>query len=148
MMFSMKRWTLLALAAGILAVGCNGGSSTPEGETPNTTNPATTAQDSTEAAAATGTTVAYAQVQEILTKNCVGCHGEKKPQDGVNLTNYEAVMKGGEHGAIVKPGNPTESELIEVMRGAEGHKLMPPAGALPDDQIKIIEDWIAAGAKA
>ncbi|RYG31321.1 hypothetical protein EON81_23160 [bacterium] len=86
--------------------------------------------------------VAYAQVQPILTSKCAGCHGAVDPKDGVKLTDYAGVVK------IVKPGDPASSKLIQVMKGGEGHKRMPPMGEpVPATDIKVVEDWIQGGAK-
>ncbi len=88
----------------------------------------------------------YMAVQEVFTKNCMPCHAAAKPKAGINLTNYAGVIKGGREGAIVTPGHADGSKIIMAMHG-KGAKQMPPAGALPADTIKIVEDWINAGAK-
>jgi mono/diheme cytochrome c family protein len=123
---------VLSFALFAVALGCKGGdTSTSDGET---------------AAAAS---VPYASVQTVLTEKCAGCHGANSPKAGVNLTSYETLMMGGEDGPIVKAGEPATSELIQVMRGAEGHKMMPPKGPpATAEQIKTVEDWIKAGAKS
>ncbi|RYG49153.1 hypothetical protein EON79_02295 [bacterium] len=88
------------------------------------------------------TAVAYAPVQTLLTAKCANCHGMTDPKDGVSLTSYAGVAK------IVTPGNPSGSKLIQVMKGGEGHKRMPPMGEpVPNTDIKMVEDWIQAGAK-
>ena len=57
-------------------------------------------------------------------------------------------MKGSDDGAIVKPGAPKHSVLVEALRGTGGVRQMPPrSGPLREDQIKLVEAWIAAGAK-
>lgn len=128
----MKAPSLLFLGLLFAAVGCDSGTS--EGAAP--------------AAPTAGSEVAYAKVQAVFTEKCVGCHGANGPKAGLSLDSYEHAMKGGEDGPVVKAGDPTGSELIAVMRGAQGHKRMPPTGApASEEQIKTVEAWIQAGAK-
>ncbi len=55
-------------------------------------------------------------------------------------------MKGSEHGAMVKPGDPAGSKLLSALRG-EGMSRMPKGmDPLPDEEIAKIEAWIAGGA--
>lgn len=95
--------------------------------------------------AATG----FAAVQPILLKNCVLCHTGPDAKEEIDLNTYASVMKGGEHGAIVVPGDPEGSMIVKVIRGAEGAKKMPPAPNEPltEPEIQLIVDWIKAGAK-
>ncbi len=92
--------------------------------------------------------VHYAQVQKILTVNCVKCHAGEKPRAGIDLQSMAGVMKGGEDGPIVVAGKPADSVLVKAMKG-EGARLMPPRGPkMSDADIKMVEGWIKGGAKA
>jgi mono/diheme cytochrome c family protein len=92
--------------------------------------------------------VKYAEVQKILTVSCVRCHGDARPRGGINLTKYEAVMKGGEDGAIVVAGNPKKSVLYLAVAQSTGYRPMPPRGPkLGEKDLKTIESWIKEGAK-
>ena len=44
------------------------------------------------------------KVQPLLDVNCTKCHGLIEKKGGLQLDNPEAVMKGGEDGAVVVPG--------------------------------------------
>lgn len=82
-------------------------------------------------------------VQPIFTANCnlSGCHNSQDKADGVNLSSFSGVS------SQVKAGNPSDSELYEVIT-ATGSKKMPPAGnpALSADQISTVKTWIEQGA--
>ena len=81
----------------------------------------------------------------ILTNRCTfaGCHVAGGPY-GIDLRTYDAVIAGGNDGAIVIAGNARRSELVEVI--VEGE--MPPGGPpLPVAQMQLIIDWINEGAK-
>ena len=81
----------------------------------------------------------------ILTNRCAfaGCHVAGGPY-GIDLRTYDALIAGGNDGAIVIAGNARRSELVEQI--VEGE--MPPNGLpLPAAQIQLIIDWINEGAK-
>ena len=81
----------------------------------------------------------------ILTERCAiaECHVVDGPHD-IDLRTYDALMKGGDEGAIVIVGDARESEIVEEI--AEGK--MPPEGpSLDAAQIQLIIDWINEGAK-
>ena len=94
------------------------------------------------------TAVKFAQVEKILSANCIGCHGDNRPRDGIDLRTQASVLKGGEDGPIVKVGKPADSVLVKAVHGV-GARPMPPRGPkLTAPQIKVIESWIQGGAKA
>ncbi|MEO6739248.1 MAG: PSD1 and planctomycete cytochrome C domain-containing protein, partial [Chthoniobacteraceae bacterium] len=85
-------------------------------------------------------------VRPILKAHCTHCHGEEeKPKGGVDLRLRRFMDKeldGGLH--ILVPGQPEKSEMILLVREGE----MPRKGKrLTDQQISILERWIAQGAK-
>lgn len=88
----------------------------------------------------------YNEVVPIFKKSCNGCHHPGKLKGQLDLTTYEAAIKGGKHGALVKAGDPKSSALIEEITGEEPS--MPKEGdPLTKEEIAAIEKWIAQGAK-
>jgi hypothetical protein len=83
-------------------------------------------------------------IRPILKEYCFDCHGATKElEGGLDLRLARFMVKGGESGAAIVPGDPTESFLLERVEAGE----MPPSGKpVPPEQIAIIEKWIAAGA--
>lgn len=84
-------------------------------------------------------------IRPIFRAHCYDCHGATdEMKGGLDLRLVRFMQKGGESGAAITPGNPSESYLIERLRNAE----MPPGeNAVPETEIRIIERWIAEGAK-
>jgi len=83
-------------------------------------------------------------VVPILRADCTICHGSLGDW---NATSYENVMTTGAHAPVVIPGDSEQSLLAQWLLGtADEGGLMPPSGALPEDEIRLILDWIAAGA--
>ena len=84
------------------------------------------------------------KIRPLLAEHCFKCPGEKKEKGGLRLVSHGSLLKGGESGAAIVPGKPDESLLIEAVRYESLE--MPPAGKLPEADIKLLESWVAAGA--
>lgn len=92
----------------------------------------------------TGTPLFAADVMPILKAKCSVCHGAL---GGWDASSYEKVMKTGDHAPVVIPGDATGSLLAQKLQGTQtSGMIMPPSGKLPDAEIKVILDWITAGA--
>jgi mono/diheme cytochrome c family protein len=82
-------------------------------------------------------------VQPLLDQHCVKCHGPLEQKSELELDTVEAVLKGSENGAVVVPGKPDESLLIEVF-APKSDPHMPPKKQLSDHEIAKVRTWIAA----
>lgn len=87
-----------------------------------------------------------AQVEPILTKHCLRCHGTLKKKSDLDLRAPAAMLVGGERGPAIVPGKPDESLVIQfVQPDADPH--MPPGKKhLSDDEIATLTEWIRRGA--
>jgi uncharacterized membrane protein len=90
------------------------------------------------------------QVQPILEKKCLRCHGPEKQKGDYRLDRSESALAGGESGkAAIKPGDPLGSELVRLILLPPGDDdIMPPDGKEPvnaDEAMTIIR-WIQKGA--
>ena len=93
-------------------------------------------------------------IKPIFDKSCVKCHGEQKPKAKLQLTNLPAILKGGEDGKVVDPGNSAKSMLVHnIAHVGDPDDYMPPPhnkagiGPLSTEQIGLIRAWIDQGAK-
>ena len=84
-----------------------------------------------------------AKVQPLFDVNCVKCHGPLEQKSGLELDTPEAVLKGGENGAVVVPGKPEESDLYQNL-AAKADPHMPPKKQLTDQERQAVSEWIAA----
>jgi hypothetical protein len=84
------------------------------------------------------------QVQPVLTQNCLVCHSNELQSSGLGFTSRAALLAGGNRGPAAVPGDPAASLLMQAVRQS-GDLKMPPAGKLPDEQIAVLEQWIARG---
>jgi uncharacterized membrane protein len=87
-------------------------------------------------------------VAAVISKyHCTVCHGGPEPRAGLSLESYASLMKGSKRGPVVIPGDPAKSELIRRVTG-QSEPRMPYTGPpwLTDEEVQMIERWIAAGA--
>jgi mono/diheme cytochrome c family protein len=84
-------------------------------------------------------------VQPLLLAKCLRCHGDKGRKGELDLRTLASVLKGGESGAVVVPGQPEKSLLYEKVRDG----LMPPGkkDRLNEAEREIIRRWIEQGAR-
>lgn len=89
----------------------------------------------------------YAQIQPILTKYCAGCHNTDEANGEFSLDNYEALLRGGEHGTAVTSGEAASSRIIQYMRGGLKPAMPPEDEPQPSAaEIELIAKWIDSGA--
>jgi hypothetical protein len=91
------------------------------------------------------------QIKPLLTEKCYSCHGALTQESDLRLETRTLMLEGGDSGAVIVPGNPAESILLERIGEADEDLRMPPAeegSPLQPDQIALIRDWIEQGADA
>ncbi len=76
----------------------------------------------------------------IFQTTCTGCHGADTQLGGLNLSSYASALAGGGSGVGIVPGDAQGSQIV-IKQSAGGHP-----GQLTDEQLKLIIDWINAGA--
>ena len=90
------------------------------------------------------------KVRPILQTNCGKCHFDVNHKGGLSLQTKAATLKGGRDGAVIVPGDPANSLLVNLIRHegpADDPKPMPPkAPKIGDADIATIEQWVKAGA--
>ena len=91
------------------------------------------------------------QVQPILETKCLECHSPVKSKGKLRMDTAEALLKGGENGAVIVTGKPEESDFIKrVGLPKDDDDFMPPKGKsdpLTAEQVAILKQWVAEGAK-
>ncbi|MEX2212777.1 MAG: PSD1 and planctomycete cytochrome C domain-containing protein [Phycisphaeraceae bacterium] len=86
-----------------------------------------------------------AKIRPLFVEFCVECHGPQKQKSGLRLDSRDAMLKGGEGGKIVEPGNPDASLLMRLVK-YEDEVRMPPKKKLSDEHIAALERWVKMGA--
>ena len=89
------------------------------------------------------------RIRPLLATSCIPCHGPEKVKAGLRLDSRGALLRGGDSGPAVRPGDPDASLLVKAIRQIDAELVMPPRKAgrkLPDDLIRDVEAWIRSGA--
>jgi hypothetical protein len=89
------------------------------------------------------------KVRPVLVENCYKCHSvdSEKIKGGLRLDSRESILKGGDSGPAIVPGDPEKSLLIAAVRYTDKELQMPPKNKkLPDRQIADITTWVKNGA--
>ncbi len=87
-----------------------------------------------------------AEVRKLLQSRCVDCHGGKKTRGGLDLTTRAALLRGGDSGAAVVPGDARKSRLYRMVLHAEKPGMPANGDKLPDTAAALLAAWIDAGA--
>jgi hypothetical protein len=88
-------------------------------------------------------------VRPVLVENCYKCHSAEaeKLKGGLLLDTRDGVLKGGDNGPAILPGNPDKSLLIKAVRYTDENLQMPPKGKkLSEQEIEGLVTWVKMGA--
>ncbi|MBL8295673.1 MAG: ankyrin repeat domain-containing protein [Bryobacterales bacterium] len=87
-------------------------------------------------------------IQPLFREHCVECHGPSQQMMGLRLDRRRDALPNrvGANGARIVPGDSARSVLYRRLTGTQSGPQMPPAGALPEPKIKLIQAWIDQGA--
>jgi WD40 repeat protein len=94
----------------------------------------------------------YQDVYPILEAKCLACHSSIVKEGGLNLESAEQIMKGGNSGEAVDPGD-AEFSYLYLVASRESEPAMPPipnkaqAKPLTPRELGILQQWINEGAK-
>lgn len=82
---------------------------------------------------------------------CTRCHSGANPRGGFRMVTFEDIMRGGDSGVVVKPGDLEGSRLWLMLSGGDGTASTP---RMPPGQLRIrkpwyykVQTWIEEGAK-
>jgi mono/diheme cytochrome c family protein len=76
-------------------------------------------------------------IGDLFQTKCGGCHGSS---GGLSVATYSDLMKGGDSGPVIVPGDPANSPLVKLQSSGSHPGLFSP------EELKQVEDWIQAGA--
>ncbi len=116
-----RRWVILAIAAAGSPLAAPAGDASP------------------------GPPLFESQVVPILAAKCFACHSTGKRKHGLDVRQRRLLVRGGDSGPAIVPGNAKASLLFKKVAAGE----MPPGERvkLSVDEIETVGRWIDAGAK-
>ena len=88
------------------------------------------------------------RIRPVLIEHCYKCHSadSEELEAGLRLDSRAGLLRGGDGGAAIKPGDVAASRLIEAIRYSNEDFEMPPDGKLPKRVIADFEAWVKLGA--
>ena len=87
------------------------------------------------------------KVRPVLAGTCAKCHGAVKVSGGLRLDSREAMLKGGESGPAVVPGDPERACSSRRSATWTSRSRCHPEKLLPEAIRADLAAWVAAGAK-
>lgn len=91
------------------------------------------------------------QLLPLLKDNCLPCHNKTTTKGGLDMESVELMLKGGDNGPSLLPGDGAKSLLYQAAAG-EWDSEMPPknnkvsAQPLNSGQLTLLRQWIDEGA--
>lgn len=90
----------------------------------------------------------HADVAPIFRDYCVGCHNNDEFDGELSLETFSDLMRGGESGESIMPGDAAKSFLIRTVTKEEKPSMPPRKEPQPTEaEVAILKAWVDAGAK-
>jgi len=88
------------------------------------------------------------RVRPVLVERCYECHSPqaKKLKGNLLLDTKAGVLKGGDLGPSIVPGDPDKSLLVKAVRYTDNDLKMPPKKPLGPEEVADLEAWVKMGA--
>lgn len=80
------------------------------------------------------------QIRPTLAQHCFPCHGPEKQKADLRLDSLPSILRGGQSGPVVVPGDSKNSLLAAAIQYESLQ--MPPSGKLPQNKVRAILKWI------
>ena len=89
------------------------------------------------------------EIRPLLAEHCYECHSTKSKsiKGGLRVDTRDGLLKGGDTGPAIIPGDPEKSLLIKAVRYSNPDLQMPPKNKrLSSKQLTTLETWVKMGA--
>jgi hypothetical protein len=88
-------------------------------------------------------------VAPVLIESCLPCHGGFDTESGFSVAAFPRLLRGGDSGGTIEPGQSGESLLVKKIRGTgiDGQRMPLGKAPLANDVIARIAKWIDEGAR-
>jgi mono/diheme cytochrome c family protein/cytochrome c553 len=86
------------------------------------------------------------RVRPVLARSCLTCHAASR-MGGLDMTSRDGLLKGGDSGSAIVPGEPDKSLLIQAVNYTHERLKMPfQQPRLRDEEVADLWAWVKAGA--
>lgn len=87
----------------------------------------------------------WPEMAALFEERCVMCHSGVHAALGLHLDSREGALAGSRDGPVLVPGDPEGSELVRRLRGTSLPRMPFLSYPLEEEEIALVESWIAAG---
>ncbi len=101
--------------------------------------------------AASGPVDFLQDIQPILERSCLRCHGPERPRGGLRLDTRQQWLRGGDGGPVVVLSNSVASRVVHMVArlpSVPQELWMPPEGKAPPltpEEVGLLRAWIDQG---
>ena len=86
------------------------------------------------------------QIVPLIRQHCGKCHLGDKLKGGLSFNTREDLLRGGENGKVVIPGDSAKSRFLQLIVTKDEDDRMPPNGdPLSEKEVNLVKAWIEAG---
>src|SRR5262245_35154257 len=85
-------------------------------------------------------------VMQLFETRCLQCHDGKKSRGGLDLSARAKLLRGGESGPAIVPGDSKKSLLLKLVRHEQEPEMPRQGKKLSDAQVALLAAWIDAEA--
>lgn len=86
------------------------------------------------------------EVAPFMVNICGQCHAGNDPRGGFDMTTFEGVMKGGDSGQVIEPGDTEGSRLWLMVSNREQPRMPPGQLLITRKNYDALTTWIKEGA--
>lgn len=91
-------------------------------------------------------TVSFTEdIAPFMANLCVGCHSGADPDGGLSLVSFYDMMKGGDSGRVVLPGNLEGSRLFRLVGGLEAPRMPQGQARITRQNYEDLRKWFEEG---
>ena len=85
------------------------------------------------------------KVRPLLAAKCFRCHRDGS-KGGLTADSRESLIRGGNTGAAIVPGDPDASLMIQAVSRTHARLKMPPGKPLDPREVQVLREWVRKGA--
>jgi len=84
-------------------------------------------------------------IAPFMSNLCVGCHNPRNKSGGLSVANFYDMMKGGDSGEVIIPGNMEDSRLFRLVGGLENPRMPQGQARITRKNYEDLKKWFKEG---
>ena len=81
----------------------------------------------------------------MLDRICLGCHSGNNPTGGLSMTTFAGLMRGGDSGPVIRPGDAENSRLFRLVGGLELPRMPGNQSRIRRSEYAALKTWFEEG---